>query len=66
MSNTAGKCAVSSLLCEVDTGGRKGSACVSIEVFLFISPALFAAFSVGTTGGVVQSEAMYSSRILFP
>jgi len=35
-------------------------------VFLFISPALFAAFSVGTTGGVVQSEAMYSSRILFP
>jgi len=56
---------VSSLPCEVDTGGRIGSACVS-EVFLFTSPAFFAAFSVGTSGGVVQSEAMYSSRILFP
>jgi hypothetical protein len=50
----------------MDIGGRKGSGCVFIDRFLSIFPMFFEAFTVGTTSGVVQSEAMHSSSILFP
>jgi len=47
-------------------GDRKGSGSVFKDGYLSILSTFFAALTVGATGGVVQSEAMYSSGLLFP
>jgi len=47
-------------------GGRKGSGSVFIDGYLSIFPTFFAALNVGATGGVVQSEAMHSSKNTVP